>query len=90
MKFKTNLLGLEVEIKAKGLENKNRFNKVDTQAFLNYLSIFAHEAQYRYEERGADTLAKQANEFANLLYDVLDADGYYDSLEVYKMPDADE
>lgn len=78
MRMKTNVFGLEVEITAKGLTEK-RFNKEDTQAFLNYLSIVANEAHYRYEERGATALAKQADEFATSLYEILDADGYYDS-----------
>ena len=90
MKIQTNLCGLEVEIKAKGLESRKRFNKEDTQVFLNYMSIFAYEAAERYRERGASALAKQASEFAQSLYDMLDADGWYDGFAVYNMPDADE
>lgn len=88
--IKTNLCGLEVEIKAKGLEKEKRFNKEDTQTFLNYMSIFAYEAAERYRERGANTLAKQASEFAQSLYQLLDEEGYYDSENIYNMPDADE
>ncbi len=90
MKIQTNLCGLEIEVKAKGLENRNRFNKEDTYTFLNYLSIFAYEAKERYKERGANALAKQADEFAQLLYDVCDKEGFYDSTAVYNMPDPDE
>lgn len=90
MKIQTNLCGLEVEVKAKGLENEKRFNKEDTQAFLNYMSIFAYEAAERYQERGATALAKQASEFAQSLYEMLDKEGYYDSVLIQHMPDADE
>lgn len=90
MRMKTNLCGLEVEIKAKGLDNRNRFNKEDTATFINFLSIFAYEAKERYRERGANALAGLADEFADALYNLLDSEGFYDSEAVYNMPDADE
>lgn len=78
MTIKTNILGMTIEIKAKGLYNTDRYNKEDIYAFLNLMSGYAREAGNSFSQRGADSLAKQANDFSDLLYEELKNKGYYD------------
>lgn len=77
MTINTNIHGLTIEIKAKGLHG-DRFNKRDTFAFLNALSIYASEAAQLYSQEGSTPLAKEAREFSDLLYYMMKETGYYD------------
>lgn len=79
MTIKTNIHDLTIEIKAKGLYNKNRYNKGDTYAFLNTISIFAAEAAKKYYAEGSDSLGEEAEEFADQLYNLLKDAGQYDN-----------
>lgn len=78
MKIKTNLLDLEIEIKAKGLHNPERYNKDDLMSFLNELSLMADTAAAHYTQKeGRDALAKQAKCFADLLYKICEENNTY-------------
>lgn len=68
--------GYEVEIKAKG-ETAERFNKADTMAVLNLLSIYAAEASNRYETISMNALQRNAKEVHNNIFEKLDSMGYY-------------
>ena len=68
--------GYEVEIKAKG-ETAEKFNKADTMAVLNLISIYAAEASNRYETIGMNALQRNAKEAHNNIFEKLDSMGYY-------------
>ena len=72
--MKLTIAGYEVEIKAKK-DYKDRFNKADTEAFLNHLSLLlAHsETHDTYMER-------EAKEVSYKIYDTLDNIGVYDKI----------
>lgn len=80
MTIETNILGMTIEIKAKGLYNPDRYNKEDLYAFLNLMSGYAREAGNSFNQRGADNLSKQAYDFADLIYEELKNKGYYNNL----------
>lgn len=73
MKF--NYDGFEIEIKAK-TEN-GRYNRQDTMRIINHLSFFADYAAKEFERRSKTALAEDAQEFANITYDLLHDAGYY-------------
>lgn len=68
--------GYEVEIKAKG-ETATKYNKQDTMAVLNLLSIYAAEASNRYETISMNALQRNAKEAHNNIFEKLDSMGYY-------------
>ena len=74
--MKVMINGYEVEIKAKG-EFAERFNKEDTKAVLNLLSIYASEAANRYEEIEMNALKRIAKEAHKSIFEALDKTGYY-------------
>lgn len=75
MKLKTNIYGIEIEIKAKGLYNDNRYNKEDTGAFLNEIAIIANKAAVLDEMNGVNpTKAKQLHD---IIFNELRDQGYY-------------
>lgn len=45
---------------------------------LNYLSILAGEAADMFDKKGVHTLAKEARDFHQLIYDQLFSTGFYD------------
>ena len=80
--FKMKLLntachGMDIEIKAKW-SWKERSTQDATEGCLNYISILASEAAESFETRGSHSLAKQAREFADQIYDLLKSRGVYD------------
>lgn len=77
MTINTNIFDLTIDIKARGLNNRDRNNQKDTFAFLNTISIYAQEAAKYNRSIGADASATQADEFSDLLYQLLKDAGYY-------------
>lgn len=77
--------GYEVEIKAKytnfGAHHNERFNKHDTMAVLNQISIWAHEASERYTSIGCNALSKTAKNASNDMYEVLESKSYFKAFE---------
>lgn len=69
--------GYEVEIKAKGF-SKERFNKADTMAFANHLSIMLSRAGDYYESDGYKAIAESIERDVDNIYNKLDSYGYYD------------
>lgn len=69
--------GYEVEIKAKGF-GKDRFNKNDTMAFANHLSLILSEAGASYKYKGLHNIAARCDGDVDNIYNQLDALGYYD------------
>lgn len=70
--------GMEIEIKAKGLERSDRFNKKDTMAVLNAISIaFAESVRYNVE-LGCHVTAKYNQEIADAIHALLKNQGCYD------------
>ena len=69
--MKLRIAGYDVEIKAKA-DFENRFNKGDTEAFLNHLSLLLgnHEDD--------SYLGSEAKKASNEIYDTLDELGVYD------------
>ena len=72
--------GCEVEIRAKA-QGKPRYNKEDTMYVLNTLSILASEASRNFEKEGCDALAKKSQEVADMIYNLLDSNGLFDSIK---------
>lgn len=70
--MKLTIAGYEVEIKAKKDYN-DRFNKADTEDFLNHLSLLL-----RHSETLDTYMEREANEVSYKIYDVLDELGAYD------------
>lgn len=69
--------GMEIEIKVKGLENDKRYNKKDTMAVLNAISIaFAESASYNHE-LGCHVIAKYNQEIADTIHARLRDEGLY-------------
>ena len=69
--------GMDIEIKAKW-NWKERSTQDATEGCLNYISILAAEAAENFEARGSHSLAKQAREFSDQIYDLLKSRGVYD------------
>ena len=81
MKIKTNIYaGLEIEIKARGLDNAEHYNKEDTMAFLNWMCVTARNAAKVYEEKGFTAMQRETQKFTDILYEALDERGYYDNI----------
>ena len=70
-----NFEGYEIEIKAK--KENGRYNKKDTGRMINLFSIFAAEAAKSYNSRCRTALAEEAQEFANITYNLLLEAGHY-------------
>ena len=70
--------GMEIEIKAKGLENSERFNKKDTMAVLNAISIAFAESVRLNVELGCYVTAKYNQEIADTIHARLKNEGCYD------------
>lgn len=68
--------GYEVEIKAKG-ETATKYNKQDTMAILNLLSIYSAETANRYEQLGMNALQRIAKDAHKNIFAKLDSMGYY-------------
>jgi hypothetical protein len=73
--MKLKICGYEVEIKAK--EYSDNFNKLDTESFLNELSIHLATAANRLEEDGLYGMATRAQQMADDIYNELKANGLY-------------
>ena len=70
----------EVEIKAKGVYNKEKFNKQDTMSFLNELSIVYTDSSKFNMGQGYQALAKCYNESGKEIYETLVTLGLYENL----------
>lgn len=70
-----NFEGYEIEIKAK--KENGRYNKKDTGRMINLFSIFAAEAAKYYNSSCSTELAEEAQEFADITYNLLLETGYY-------------
>lgn len=68
----------EVEIKAKGLF-EDRFNKKDTIALLNKISILASNAADYYGNTKYDALQEEANDISEEIYNFLKSIGAYNN-----------
>ena len=66
----------EIEIKAKGVYSTEKFNKYDTLAVLNYISILCSEAGDWNEEHGYN--AKAYRENGRALYEFCKSEGLYE------------
>ena len=77
MTIKTNIHGLTIEIKAKGLHKQDRNNRDDVFSFLNTMSIYAHEAAEYNRAIGHPASADEADTFADILYYTLKDAGWY-------------
>ena len=74
--MKLNIDGFEVEIKAK-MTGNDRANKTDTMYFLNKISIWASEAAKHERTEGFITLAESYETAGEIIYDTLEAAGFY-------------
>lgn len=74
--------GCEVEIRAKD-QGKPRYNKEDTMYVLNTLSILAREASRNFEKEGSIVFARKSQAVADMIYDLLDRNGLYDTIKDY-------
>lgn len=68
----------EVEIKAKGVFG-DRYNKKDTVALLNKISLLASKAADYYSETKFDALQGEANDISEEIYNFLDSTGAYNN-----------
>lgn len=68
----------EVEIKAKGVFG-DRFNKKDTIALLNKISLLASRAADYYTETKFDALQSEAENIGEEIYSFLDSIGAYNN-----------
>ena len=75
--MKIKIDSFEVDIKAKGVYNKERNNKEDLQHFLNLLSIVFEESA-KYNERVFNTPCDYRQRVSDALYNELNNDGFYD------------
>ena len=66
-----------IEVKARDMY-ESRSSKESTYAVLNQVSMWAHEASEMYKLRGLYSLAEHAERISKALYEMMDADGYYD------------
>lgn len=64
---------MKYEIEGRGTITCNK----DT---MNVISMLAEEASKMYALKGRPSLAQQARDIANGIYDMLDKKGYYDSI----------
>lgn len=70
----------EIDIKARNTYGLPGYSKGDAMAFLNTLSIWAHESsEYRRMLR-LDATAAAASKASDDIYNALDARGYYEGL----------
>lgn len=67
----------EIEIKCKGLYEKDRCNRKDLIAFLNELAIVYHEASLYNMSKGWDCFAKKYQKLSDLFYDINKSIGAY-------------
>lgn len=74
MKF--NVGDYEINISAK-MNYKNRYNKHDTQSFINLLSIVFAEASDTMKNKGCNALSEDYIEIADELFDALKEQGLY-------------
>lgn len=65
---------MTVEIKGIGKVTANK-------DVLNYITLLAGEAAHRYEEKGYNALAKQADKFSTEIWKALDASGLYNDFK---------
>lgn len=68
----------EVEIKAKGVYETDKFNEQDTMALLNIISLIYHESALWNLSQGAQSTAKQYEAISDDIYNVLKEKGLYD------------
>ena len=74
--YNTACHGMDIEIKARW-NWKERSTQDATEGCLNYISLLAAEAAERLEETGSHSLARQAREFSEQIYDLLKDRGVY-------------
>lgn len=67
----------EVEIKAKGITNLDKYTEHDTLCFLNHLSCILREASQFNDCQGARTTSKCYYETASNLFKICDEKGLY-------------
>lgn len=75
--YNTACHGMDIEIKAKW-SWKERSTQDATEGCLNYISILAAEAANSFEATGSHSLAKQAREFSEQIYELLKSRGVYE------------
>lgn len=68
----------EVEIKAKGVFG-DRYNKKDTIALLNKISLLASKAADYYSDTKFDALQEEANDISEEIYNFLESIGAYNN-----------
>ena len=71
--------GCEIEIKAR-MQGKTRYNKDDTMCVLNTISVIAHEASCNFKKEGSPLFAKKSQEVADMIYNLLDSNRLYDTI----------
>ena len=75
MKF--NVGDYEISISAK-MNYKHYYNKLDTQRFMNLLSIVFNEAFENAKNNGQDGAAEEYNRISKELFETLKEQGLYD------------
>ena len=76
--MKIEIMGYEVEVKAKDKITSEKFNKADTEYFLNDMVLVLHAAATFYQGQGIEVWHKKYSKASDDLFQALKEAGTYD------------